>query len=219
MQKGPLACNISACQIEDIVGRERGVTEEETRALLARFIAAEAETLLGTLRVYVACAGLVRGQDAETVATELLDEITAQALASAGRFRPDARPMPWLLGIAVNLIKRQQVERAKRAAREPLVSDLVDPEDAGWSEAELFDRLAATAAGDAAQALAPGEAVQEILRRVPADDARVIRLAILHDLNGEELARALGTTPGAARVRLHRALNRLRARMLEGRDR
>jgi DNA-directed RNA polymerase specialized sigma24 family protein len=38
----------------------------------------------------------------------------------------------------------------------------------------------------------------------------VLRLAILHELNIEELAQALGITSGAARVCLHRALNRLR---------
>jgi DNA-directed RNA polymerase specialized sigma24 family protein len=37
-----------------------------------------------------------------------------------------------------------------------------------------------------------------------------LRLAVLHDLTGEALAQELGIKPGAARVRLHRALNRLR---------
>lgn len=55
------------------------------------------------------------------------------------------------------------------------------------------------------------EAVAEILGRISSDDAQVIRLAVLHDLNGEELGRVLDITRGAARVRLHRALNRLRA--------
>ncbi|MEO8392787.1 MAG: hypothetical protein ABI700_07325 [Chloroflexota bacterium] len=38
----------------------------------------------------------------------------------------------------------------------------------------------------------------------------MLRLAILSGLDGDALARELGVTAGAARVRLHRALNRLR---------
>jgi RNA polymerase sigma-70 factor (ECF subfamily) len=187
------------------------MTEADTRALLQEFIAAESQALLGTLRVYVLRAGLACGQSAESVAIELLDEVTVEALASAGRFRPEARPMPWLLGIAANLIKRRQVDRAKRAAREPLVGDLAGREGERMAEAELFDRLGAMAADRAGDELEVGEAVKEILDCVSPGDARVIRLAVLHDLNGVELAGALDITHGAARVRLHRALNRLRA--------
>jgi RNA polymerase sigma-70 factor (ECF subfamily) len=192
------------------------MTETDKRAQLQEFIASETETLLGTLRVYVARAGLAQEQGVEAAAVELLDEVTVQALAGAGRFRPGARPTPWLLGIAANLIKRQQVDRAKRAAREPLAADLAGRAGEGLGEAELFDRLGAMAAGDAAQALEEDEAVAEILGRISPGDAQVIRLAVLHDLNGQELAQVLDITLGAARVRLHRALNRLRAAWLEG---
>jgi len=209
-------CNILPPEIEDPidagngdVNSEKDVTEGDARAILLDFLAAESEALLGTLRVYVVRAGLAGGQGADAAAAELLGEVTMQALASAERFRVGARPMPWLLGIAANLVKRQQVDRAKRVAREPLVGDLAGSAGEALSEAELFDRLAAVA-GDAGSKLASDEAVEELLNRVSEDDARVIRLAVVHDLNGEELARVLDITPGAARVRLHRALRRLR---------
>ncbi|MBX3061605.1 MAG: hypothetical protein KF726_01440 [Anaerolineae bacterium] len=50
---------------------------------------------------------------------------------------------------------------------------------------------------------------------VSVEDARLLKLAVLHDLDGDELAQELGITAGAARVRLHRALRRLR-REVEG---
>lgn len=207
------SCNVGARPIEDPieVDNDTGMTEVDTGTLLLEFIAAETEALLRTLRMYVVRAGLAQGQGADAAAGELLGELTVQAAASAERFRPDARPMPWLLGIAANLIKRQQVERAKRAAREPLVADLARGGDEGLSEAELFDRLGVMAAGHPGAQLEAADAVAEILERISSDDARVIRLAVLHDLNGEELGRVFDITPGAARVRLHRALNRLRA--------
>lgn len=213
MREFHAACNIWTRQIEDPieVGNETGMTEADTGTLLLEFIAAETEALLGTLRLYVLRAGLDQGQGADATATELLGELTVQAAATADRFRPDARPMPWLLGIAANLIKRQQVARAKRAVREPLVGDLAGRGGEGLSEAELFDRLGAMAESHPGAQLEADEAVAEILERISCDDAQVIRLAVLHDLSGEELGRELDITPGAARVRLHRALNRLRA--------
>jgi DNA-directed RNA polymerase specialized sigma24 family protein len=50
-----------------------------------------------------------------------------------------------------------------------------------------------------------------MLALVAPEDQRVLRLAILADFQRETLARELGISPVAARVRLHRALNRLRS--------
>lgn len=194
-------------------------TSTDNRALLRRFIETETEPLLGTLRLYVMRAGLAGGQGATLAAVELLSEVTVEAIEHADRFRPSGQPMAWLLGIAANLIKRKQVERAKRNRREPLVRDLVPRGQEALSEDEVFDRLAELSFADPAQDLAANQEVEAILIHVSEDDRRVLRLAVLHDLNGKDLAQALGVTPGAARVRLHRALNRLRAAWLapEGR--
>ena len=77
----------------------------------------ESETLLATLRYYVTRAGLAHSQTASLAAAELLNEVVVEALEHAERFRPDGQPRAWLLGIAANLIKRQQVARAKRNRR------------------------------------------------------------------------------------------------------
>jgi DNA-directed RNA polymerase specialized sigma24 family protein len=114
------------------------------------------------------------------------------------------------LGIAANLIKRRQAERATRDRREPLVSDLCSDAQNALSEDELFDRVASLAAENPIADWEANKAASAILAYVSGDDRWVLRLAILHDLSGEALALELGTKPGAARVRLHRALNRLR---------
>jgi RNA polymerase sigma-70 factor (ECF subfamily) len=193
---------------------EEGMDQMETsianRTLLRRFIEEHAETLLGTLRCYVVRAGLADRQGATLAAVELLNEVVVEALEHADRFRPSGQPMAWLLGIAANLIKREQAGRATRNRREPLVRDLYPHAQAAISEDDLFDRLAALDVSDLAQDLEASEGVSAILTHVSENDQRVLRLAVLHDLNGEELAQALDVTPGAARVRLHRALNRLR---------
>ena len=178
--------------------------------LLRQFIAGESEALLGTLRYYVVRAGLADGRDAALVATELLNEVVVQALEHAGRFRPSGQPMAWLLGIAANLIRRKQSERATRERREPLVRDLYSGGHDALSEDELFDRVASLAAGGPIADWEANEAASAILAHVSANDRRVLQLAVLHGLNGEGLAQELGIKPGAARVRLYRALNRLR---------
>jgi RNA polymerase sigma factor (sigma-70 family) len=178
---------------------------------LRQFIEMETETLLATLRYYLVRAGLADAQSAALAAVELLNEVVIEALDHADRFRSSGQPMAWLLGIAANLIKRKQAERATRNRREPLVRDLyLDVQD-NLSEDELFDWLAALTVAEPALAWESNEAVSAILAYVSKTDQHILRLAVLHDLNGEELAQALGVTPGAARVRLHRALNRLRA--------
>lgn len=176
---------------------------------LRRFIEAESETLLGTLRVYVLRAGLAGGEGAARAAADLLSDLTVEALEHADRFRPSGQPMAWLLGIAANLIKRRQARRATDHRREPLVRDLYTRNQALLSEGELFDRLAAASAPGPADAVEMRDRVSDMLSHVSESDRQVLHLAILHDLSGEELAAELGVTPGAARVRLHRALNRL----------
>ena len=214
-------CNILGLEIEYTMEAlrivslgEEGMDQTDTctanRTLLRRFIEENAETLLGTLRCYVMRAGLADWQGATLAAVELLNEVTVEALAHADRFRPSGQPMAWLLGIAANLIKRKQAGRATRNRREPLVRDLYSHAQAAISEDDLFDRLAALDVSDLAQGLEANEEVSVIMALVSENDQRVLRLAVLHDLNGKELAAELGVTPGAARVRLHRALNRLR---------
>jgi RNA polymerase sigma-70 factor (ECF subfamily) len=178
--------------------------------LLRQFIARESEALLKTLRYYVVRAGLAHRGDAVPIASELLNDVVVEALQHADRFRPSGQPMAWLLGIAANLIKRRQAARATRDRREPLVSDLCSGTQYALSEDELFDRIASLAATRPIADWEANEAASAILACVSKNDQRVLRLAILHDLSGEALALELGIKPGAARVRLYRALNRLR---------
>lgn len=185
------------------------VSYMSNQSLLHQFIEDEAENLLGTLRLYVQRAKLAKGESVKEVALELLSEVVVEALEHADRFNRSRQPMAWLLGIAANLIKQKQAEIAKRAQREVFVRDLLDTNQNTLSDGELFDRIASLTIGPP-QDLESNEQAAKILALVSEEDQKVLRLSVLRDLNGEELAKELGITPGAARVRLHRALNRLR---------
>lgn len=177
---------------------------------LNRFIAEQAGEILPTLRFYVLRAGLAQGGQAVQLALELLDELTVTALQSASRFQPERGARAWLLGIAANLIRRKQAALARLERREPLAADLALAAADNLDEDAFFDRLASQDGGDPERRLLEDEALQRRLEQLSPADRRVLRLAVIAGFNGDELAAALGVSPGAARVRLHRALIRLR---------
>jgi RNA polymerase sigma factor (sigma-70 family) len=194
-----------------------GITHESrthAEARLKQYLEHENESLLRTLRMYVARANLTEGEiRIRGVAAELLGEVTVEALAHADRFDATRAPGAWLLGIAANLIRRRQVDLAKRTRREPLARDLVADDHDRLSDGDVFDQLAALTEADFEHDLEAREGAAALLAHVPEEDRQVLRYAVISELDGEALAVALGTSPGAARVRLHRALKRLRAAM------
>lgn len=58
--------------------------------------------------------------------------------------------------------------------------------------------------------------VERLLSGLPETDREALLLRYLHDLEYDAVARVLGTSKGAARVRVHRALERLRERFGDG---
>jgi RNA polymerase sigma-70 factor (ECF subfamily) len=165
--------------------------------------------------MYVAHAHLASGDAVAGEALEVLNRVVIEVLEHADRFDPTRQPSAWLLGIAANIIKREQDERAKRARREPSIgvicSNRTDATGEIVSEDEMFDRLAVLAKVGPEHDLCANEEARALLALVSReDDRQVLRLAVLHDLDGTALGKALGISSGAARVRLHRAINRLR---------
>src|SRR5262245_17318678 len=113
----------------------------ENRRCLEAYIEAESESLHRMLRSYVMRAGLASGAAVYSAADDLPHEVVVEAFKTAERFKPDIQPRAWLLGIAANLIKRQQAERARRERREPLLRDLYPRTEETLSDEELFDQL------------------------------------------------------------------------------
>ena len=181
---------------------------EKTR--LRQYIEYESSTLIGTLRYYLFRAGL-GGRDLplDSAAQDLLNDGVAEALEHEDRFRATGQPRAWLLGIAANLVRRRQRDMMQRNQREPLLRDLHPEMEGQMSDDELFDWIAEVAA-TTPDAFDQREDVHALLTALAPDDERVIRLAIMNGLDGEALAQSLQVSAGAARVRLHRALGRLR---------
>jgi RNA polymerase sigma factor (sigma-70 family) len=198
---------------------------------------------MGILRSYVTKAGLASDEAIPEAAQELLGEVVVEALKSASSFDPSSRPpRAWLLKIAANLVKRKQAERFYRKGREALVRDQNigfqsstpgDQYSESRSDGEFFDQIAAQIM---AKGIRPSdktewarpffdpkileeiigeENAEGLLAIVSAQDREVLRLAFIHGLDGKSVARKLKIKHGAARKRLHVALNNLRAAVIK----
>ncbi len=184
--------------------------EIENYTELKAYIAEETATLRHTILLYVVKSRLAFGDSARVMADDILNDMVREALNHAHRFDPTRPPKAWLLGIAVNLIRRRQAKQISQNQREPLIRDLYPHTQADFSDDDLFDRLSQYSSHNPERALEESQAVSDLLGLISESDQQIIRLAILDDLNGSALARRLGIAEGTARVRLHRAINRLR---------
>lgn len=120
---------------------------------------------------------------------DVVQEAVLRAYLGLSRLREPERFTAWLCGIAVNLAKMRLRRRA-------------------------VERRAAVAGGNAAVGDAPEREVLAIVREavglLPPGQRDVVLMHYVDDLSCEEIARMLGTSPGAVRVRLHRARTQLR---------
>ncbi len=129
------------------------------------------------------------------VALEIVAETFAEAV-KAHRSYDTARGTPgaWLLGIATNRIRRHgTATEASIRGPGPLIDD---------------DRLVDLPARLDAERLAP--ALREALADLPPGERTAFLLFAVAELPATDVAAALDISPGAARVRLHRARARLR---------
>lgn len=197
--------------------RETACDNQEPAAVLAarsQLLALDEEqlTLLrGIIASYVQSMGLVAGDSRDQTAREILQEAIVEALAHADHFDPNRQIKAWLLGIALNIIRHKKAEAAKRRQREFSFSQLARVFSQPMSDDDVLDSITLPAHAGPEEQVESAEQVDALLSLVSVDDQQILRLAFLEDFAREALARQLGVTEGAARVRLHRALARLRA--------
>ena len=144
-------------------------------------------------RVQSLCARLCGGADA---ADDLAQETFLRALRHRHGFRGDARFTTWLYQVARNVCLQHLADAARdRAARER------------WQAEASTDSLSATGEGDLDDRAA---VVTAAMARLDPSHREVLVLCRLDELSFNDVAAILGCTPGAARVRAHRALRALR---------
>jgi len=137
---------------------------------------------------------LAAGGAAESDLDDLVQETFIRGFRALGKFRGQCRFGTWLLTIGGNVLKDAH-RRAKRTRSVPLHDDLRatdgDPHErtvADEAEGRLLERL----------------------QGLPRMQRDVFLLRAQQGLDYDEIAVALGTTPGAARVHYHHAVKRLK---------
>ncbi len=130
-----------------------------------------------------------------------IEDVLAETFVTAWRRRADIPepPLPWLYGVCLRVISTQ-----RRSARRRL---------------RLWGRLASErpAAGrDPAELVARRSEISEAFATLSAGDREVLRLIAWDGLSTAEAAAVLGCTPGAFRVRYHRARRQLEKHLAAG---
>lgn len=187
----------------------RGHPMEDAKSTqLKTYIATHTPQLRRILRQYVVKFGLATGTEVESSAEDVLNTVVTEALTHTDRLSSIDNPLPWLLGIAVNIIRQQRDQKSRLEHREPLIHDLYPA--SSLNEDELIDRFVGLVTRTDHSTLEHDQHLAQIFQYLTDDEARLIKLAILYDLNSNEIGQALGITSGAVRVRLHRTIKKIR---------
>ena len=141
---------------------------------------------------------LRNNQDAQ----DCVQDALVKALAAADQFEGRSALFSWVTRITVNEAYGRLRSRRNRGPHEFLDDHPEIPADPYWcperrAAKEEAARLAST-----------------LLSRLPAADSEVIRLRTLDELTTAEAADALSVSQTAVKVRLHRAMKRLRCQAL-----
>lgn len=142
---------------------------------------------------------LARTHDRQ-LSADLTAETYCAAFLARSRFNPSrGTAAAWLTGIARNQLRRfHRHGRADERARRRLGVPRLQLDDVSMERIdELLDGAAARGAA------------RDALEQLPSGLAAAVRLRVIEEKPYEAVAKELGCSPGAARVRVSRGLDRL----------
>jgi RNA polymerase sigma-70 factor (ECF subfamily) len=130
-------------------------------------------------------------------AEDVAGETWVQVVTGLAGFRGDERAFrAWLFTVA----RHRAADAGRSRARRPTVP---------LELTEEAEQLASADAADLALAAVSAHAVVALIKRLPREQAEVIMLRVVADLDFGDVARIVGKSPGAVRVAAHRGLRRL----------
>ncbi|MBG6092607.1 RNA polymerase sigma factor [Actinomadura viridis] len=157
--------------------------------------AGESEDARRFTAIYDACRQRVWAYAAGRAGRQAADEVVSETFAVAWRRRGDMPEpaLPWLLGVARNVLRDRYREEARRASFAAASRE--------WERA--------AAERDIAEGVAERLAVLRALARLSEGDREILILVAWQGLSPQDAARVVGCTAATLRVRLHRARKRL----------
>jgi RNA polymerase sigma factor (sigma-70 family) len=132
-------------------------------------------------------------------ARDVVQQTLLQLHRARNDFRPGARLRPWLFTIAMNLVREQYRKRKRRREQSLENTSTLPPEPSANHEAESDDEHKARSAR-----------IRAALATLPPQQREVIELHWFEESPYDEIARIVGASVAAVRVRAHRGYERLR---------
>ncbi|MFI7455270.1 RNA polymerase sigma factor [Nonomuraea sp. NPDC049714] len=134
---------------------------------------------------------------------QVADEVVSETFAIAWRRLEDVPEpaLPWLLGVARNVLRDNIRAQARREA--------LGAELRAWTEGDVTGVVAGVVDDDVADKVAERISVLRALAELPEDDREILVLVAWQGLSPRDAARVIGCSSATFRVRLHRARKRL----------
>ncbi|HWQ10241.1 MAG TPA: RNA polymerase sigma factor, partial [Holophaga sp.] len=137
-------------------------------------------------------------------AEDLTQEVFLKVHQNLATFRQECRLSTWIFQIATHAA----LDRLKRPARR-----LIDQRSLRIEKLDESGLHALPDHGNVPLHEEMCRCIQDFVGGLPANYGAILFLSDLKELRLEEIAQVLGITPGAAKIRLHRARQALKARM------
>lgn len=166
---------------EELMEAYVGGNDAAFRALFARY----APILLRLTRRHLRDEGL---------AEEIVQQTFFRLHGARNDFRPGSKLRPWIMTIAMNLV-REHWRRTKRRKMTSLEVDAHAAPEAEFMPLELRQR---------------SELLHVALEKLPTSQREVVELHWFQERPYAEVAQIIGTSEGAVRVRAHRAYETLK---------
>lgn len=133
-------------------------------------------------------------------AADVTQDVYLRVVRKLAGFRHEASFTTWLSRVTTNVAMSMLSRRSRRVAVEG--SDL--GEDLADLDADPAER---------SEALALAARLEDLVQALPEGQRQVLVLRDIYGLTTEEVASAMGLTPGAVKVRLFRARERLKGQL------
>lgn len=156
-------------------------------------------------RLYYVILRIVKDEDE---AKSLVQETFLQAFKSMDRFRGESKLSTWLIGIGINLARSS---RRKTSRYDTMAEDDIERLQPSFKMGAYTEEYSPWRPDAVAEKSQRREIVHRAIEQLSDTYREIIILRDIEQLDTSETARALDITEGAARVRLHRARQALRA--------
>jgi RNA polymerase sigma-70 factor (ECF subfamily) len=133
-------------------------------------------------------------------AADVTQDVYLRVVRKLGGFRHEASFTTWLSRVTTNVAMSTLSRRSRRLS----IEGGVQPEDVADPAADPADR---------SELIALAAQLEGLVQALPEGQRQVLVLRDVYGLSTEEVASTMGLTPGAVKVRLFRARERLKAQL------